>query len=451
MKLSDLPAELLNYVKETVGELRALNPANLRKIFQFRIEGHAAAFYTALALFISFQQLYFWHGKHDLSEGAFYRFDVIYGWDTPRVIDDMVDPGHNARGNVHPLFTVVAKPLAAVFSRGFRLSKGTTAVAVVSILAAASVVFMMLCSRIWGAALPESAMFAAIFGASTIVSFGGSIPETGIFSLLGILLALVLSIRSLVYGVRREIGWVLGGIYTYGINVYNIAKYVVGFGFSLLSHRPLSGVAARTAAYAIFVTGSALFLTWAVGSPFNMKDDKWVVTPEIRGGSLEEIGSHLVRNFFLYDVVGPTPSVAYVKFFDKTSGNAVTFNQSSYQFFPRLLAIGWGVILASSLTVALIGRRPHESKLIVLLLTWIAMDFAFFSRYYVPFEGVFQYSVYVIVPVFGFTLFLARRISGFKPSIRIAALVALALFLIGELANNFWVHLETIRLWRTPL
>ena len=76
----------------------------------------------------------------------------------------------------------------------------------------------------------------------------------------------------------------------------------------------------------------------------------------------------------------------------------------------------------------------------------LAMDFALFSQYYVPFEGIFVWTPYVAFSVFAFTAFLAQWISKLPAPARIASLAVLAAFFIGQFVNNFLVLMESARL-----
>ena len=100
---------------ELKAEFSRLHPRNIVLVARF-LAGHKRSLAVAAVLFLAFHQAYFWTGRHYMFAEVLYPTDVLFGWDTPRVVDDMLVPGHNARSNVHPLFVLFAKPLAAVCS-----------------------------------------------------------------------------------------------------------------------------------------------------------------------------------------------------------------------------------------------------------------------------------------------------------------------------------------------
>ena len=76
----------------------------------------------------------------------------------------------------------------------------------------------------------------------------------------------------------------------------------------------------------------------------------------------------------------------------------------------------------------------------------MTFDLALFSHYYLPYEGLFHWSVHFVVPMFLLTAFLARRLSDLGRRPRLISLALLTLFLLGELANNVWVAQQSLRL-----
>lgn len=432
---------------EQLGDLFTFSPRRL-------IDGivrRRTALIIGVLLFALFQQTYFWSGRTFISARIISHDNAFYGWDPARVIADVTEPGQNRRSNVHPLFVLYAKPLGLFFRQLLGMDPAAATTAVSSCVGAFSVVMMMLLFCLCGAALPEATLFAAIFGASTAQYFLGLFPETGCFSILTIILTYAITRATLRAGRRHEWTWIAVGMFTYGTAVTNFLK--TGLGFVLASpwkDRPLPFFA-RAAAYAFLTIGLAVGLSLSIGSKLDMFKDVWITQPAKRGTDLDQIPLRMVRAFFLYSVVGPNPSYNYVDFYDEKGpvqmrGPIVTFNESTYGTGPGLLAAGWIIMLASGIALALKRRDTEELKMLALAAGCLVWDFAFFSRYYVPFEGFFVWSAHYVVSVFFPVVFLAAAVSRLRPAPRAVANLLFAVFLVGQAANNFWLLRESIRL-----
>lgn len=406
-------------------------------------------------LFLGFAALYFGTGRllmkadAPFGYGLVFGTDRLFGWDVPRVIGDMLVPGHNIRSNVHPLFVLVTKPPTLFFHRGLGLSGHTACIAVIATVQAVSVVLVYAYFLLFGAALVEAALFAAIFGASTIGWFSGVVPETGVFAILALVLVLLLAQLSIVHGRRSELAWLVVGIYTYGITITNVLKEFLAYGVTGIPfYRNRVRLFARSVVHGTTVVGVAVALTVLCGSSLHLIRDTWIVTPEERGGDLEGLPIRIAREFALNSVVGCVPSTQRVTFQNALRDDrVVTFNEGRYVAGQLPLVAAWVAMLGASLALA--ARRgvdPGRRTLAALSLAWLAWDFVFFSKYYLPYEGLFHWSVHVLPPMFLLTAFLARAISNAAPVARRRLRLAVGAFAVTLLANNGWVIAECVRM-----
>ncbi|MCH8332490.1 hypothetical protein IIC65_01015 [Candidatus Sumerlaeota bacterium] len=442
--MSSLGPELRAYGSEILAELRRIRPSSVSACFNF-LRSKAPILCVAFVLFILFHQVYFWTGRHFMFSGALYLDNGLYGWDIPRSVDDMLVPGHNARSNVHPFYVLYAKPLAAFYHQVLGLTKHTSAIAVSAMMGGLSVVGAMVYLLAWGAALPESALFACIFGAGTTAYLCGAAPESRAFSNFTIIVLELLACLSLRRGIRSHLLWILSGIFSYGTTIFTVLKNIVAFTLSARALGLARRVVTRSLSYSIIVIAVSVLLTIAAGSSFNLLGETQFTDPEKRGGNLDGILSHLVRNFLIYDFVAPSPTLENVTF-GEMNNKIVTFKESQLVGFQTILALFWGGMLVASIALALLRRQRSEIKMAAILAFCLAMDFALFSQYYVNFEGIFVWTPYVAFSVFAFTAFLAEWISKLPAPARIASLAVLAAFFIGQFVNNFLVLMESARL-----
>lgn len=447
-------------IKSFAGEVGQELAVAGRALFggRFGIRGNRHLIFAAAGLFLFFQQVYFWTGKELLlPSGALYMDNGLYGWDSPRVVDDLVVPGHNARSNVHPLFVIYAKPAGAFFNRLLNLTKHTSAIAVASCVGALNVVCVLMILYALGGRLPESAAFAALFGASTTNFWLGAIPETGCFSILSILIVYLLSALALRHGVRSHVFWILSGLFTYGNAVTNFLKS--GIAFVVVDYRKGGALRtlARAAAYGAIVVTIAVVLTLWAGSSLAWTRDKWVATPDLReaqasavegagAGDMSNLPAHLVRCFFAHTIVAPTPVFNPRVVFHDMDGPIVMFNDATYGSWPGALTIAWLALAGASLIALAARRDAAELRFALIVAGALAWDFAFFSQYYVPFEGVFVWSPHYLPSAFMLVAFLVPALARIPRGARIATAAFVGALALAVLINNFAVLRESVRL-----
>ncbi|GEM_PF-3463874 len=408
--------------------------------------------WALLGLAILFHQAYFWTGRALFRQAGptiAETSDALYGWDIPRVVLDLTERGENRRSNVHPLFVVWGKPLGLFFRHVVGLAPYTSALAAAALAAALGVAMMALLARMLGAQGPEATLAAAVYGATTTHAFLGSIPETGAFSILSVLFVYLLGAHALSHAGASPLLWIASGVFSYGNAVTNVLKNAFGFFLTEPARGGARGLLGRTAAYLTVVVTLGLGLSLAVGSSLDMWRDRWVAMPSQRGTDLEDLPTHMLRSFFLYSFVAPTPRLAWADLTIagvRKTGPIVNFNDARYERGPGLLALAWALALALGVGLALRRGQPAEIRALGLVAACLAWDFLFFSRYYVPIEGVFVWSPHYVVSVFVPFLFVAAAISRLPPRPRLAADALLALFLIGQAANNLSAILESGRL-----
>lgn len=401
---------------------------------------------TGAVLFLVFHQAYFWMGRHFLFEGALFGNDHIYGFDVERSIDDMIEPGHNLRSNVHPLFVLYARPLAGFYYHFLGLTKHTAAIAVSSMLGATSVIVAFALMLAWGARRTEAALFSALFGFSFTPYLCGVAPETRAFSLLSIGIVHLLACLSLRRNWRFPMLYLASGVFTYGVTISNVLKNFVAYAMDSDARHAKRIAFKRTVLYASTVIGICIILTFAVGSSFNLLAETWVVDPDQRMGSLENVPSHMSRSFFLYEFIAPMPSVEIVTFQNLTDVKVLNFNRSAYTPAVRVLGLCWVLILIAGAAIAIRAPAPGERRLCLILGLCVALDLALFSVYYIPFEGFLEWTPHTAFSIFGLTGPVARRCSASSERVRGVVLTALVVFIPLVALNNVVVLLESARL-----
>lgn len=444
MEIKEIKRALRGLGTEVAAEARLVTPPAV-----FRIGGwigrHRADALIGLGLFIAFQQLYFWTGRHFLFSGALFYGDALYGWDVPRVIEDMLTPGANLRSNVHPFFVLFAKPFAAFFFKLLGLTRHTSAIAVSSITTGIAVVAAYAFFRAWGTAIFEAAVFAAIYGAGFSTYLSGAAPETRAFVSLNIVTVHLLACVGIVHKRNSQFLWWVAAVFTYGTTLSNVVKILFAYLATYWGRLPKPGLTVRVVVFLVTVGVACQLLTSLAGSSRDVLLETWMTTEDTRGGQLDRIPIRMARNFFLYSVVPPTPEYGELYYYGSWHRLA-RFIDSTYQPLPRMLAWVWAAILAASLAIAGLRRRSEDLRMLASIGLCLAFDFGLFAFYYVGWEGFFIWSPHVAFSCFAITVFAAAEISRLARPLRYAARVALCVFFALALANNIKVVMETTRL-----
>jgi hypothetical protein len=154
----------------------------------------------------------------------------------------------------------------------------------------------------------------------------------------------------------------------------------------------------------------------------------------------------MIRCFFAHTIVAPTPVLNPRVIFQDMDGPVVMFNEATYKAWPGALTLGWLAIVAAGLIRLAIAREPDQLRLAVTIAGALAWDFAFFSQYYVPFEGVFVWSGHYLPSIFMLSAFSVPLIAKIPRPIRLGIGIAIAFAAAAILVNNFLVIRESARL-----
>ncbi|MBX7207136.1 MAG: hypothetical protein K1X78_02385 [Verrucomicrobiaceae bacterium] len=405
-----------------------------------------------LVIFAVFFAFYFQAGGVLRNTAAYDRGDAFFRADTRRAWRDMVGDRLSAHVHTsgHPNFVIFHQPagtaLTSMVKKHWRCSKAeankTATMLMTAAAAAGTAGFFYLLLAANGVARLHSVLFTCVLGLSSVGIFYASVPETYVFSSLGLTAIAWLASRP---GGTGEPGWQLAAVYAWSALTTNIV--LIGI-WSLARHwgRPLKEwirrVAVSTAISAALVVavnllqklifpGTVLFFA----SHSVAKESHWLYWERLL--SPVETTRILLQHQWLSNIIAPEPEKTFP--FGPDAPMASIEAGSWAMFAPAwpLFAL-WSLVLLGAAT-ALLDRRFYTPAILAALGV-MAFNFCFFFVF--GHDRMLYAALWTPVSVFlvaAGTESLVRR----APALSKALPVVLAVLVVGEGWHN-WQFLGKI-------
>ncbi len=399
--------------------------------------------YVVLATF--FFSLYQVTGnKLKLSE-MYERNDVFFRTDTYRAFRDMTGSrdGKKGRTSVHPIFVLAHQPIGSAatdfYRNTFRLKKydavRRASILLTSIAGTGVVLLVFATLRAMGLTAWRGFLFAAVLGCTSTQMFFSSVPETYIFSALG--LAAVAWV-----GTRRNVGeswWQVSAVYAAGNLTANLAPISLWCmarhwqGFNKLGRVLLRVVLTVILTIVLLMLLSLLQKVIFPNSelffiPSSVTNESgWLYWDNLFKTPWDTLRI-LLQHQWLSNIIGPEP---VLEFFNGKP--MASIEQGAWAVFRPawpLFAL-WGVLLATAATS--LFRKETYSHPFVACLACLAFNFVFHSVFgndrmlYAA-----DWTLYSVIAVaWGLEVFV-RRI----PKLSHVVTVVVAVFLVAEVVHN---------------
>ena len=341
-------------------------------------------------LFAVFFAIYFQAGGKLRNSGVYDRDDVFFRADTRRAWRDMI--GDRTSSHVHtsghPNFVIFHQPvgygLAAAVKEQFGGKRGDASRTASILMTAAasagtvSLFYLMLLAN--GIPLSRAAAFSCVLGLSAVQLFYGAVPETYVFSALGLTAVAFLACRPEIGGVW----WQVAAVYAWSALTTNIVT--VGI-WALVRNwrRPLVACMTKVAVilaipFAIVVVinvvqrliypGTVLFFH----SHSVAKESHWLYWE-----NLQEPLKHariLLQHQWISNIIAPEPERTFPFGTDAPMASIEAGTWDRFRPAWPLFTI-WSIILACAMT-ALFDRRFFQPAILGALAVMVFNFFFFF-------------------------------------------------------------------------
>jgi hypothetical protein len=395
----------------------------------------------------------YWASSNVLKDsGVYVSDDVMFRADTKRAYHDMVGEreGRHHHTSGHPNYVIFHQPLGAALRAGQEMwdsktlrrdSKKIASMLLSSTAGAGAVALLAALLLSIGMNRWTAALFACVLGFSTSHLIFASIPETYIFSALGLTSLGYLSANR----DKSSRWWQLGAVYAASnltTNLMNVGvwamvrKWDVSSSFWLWIKRIAISVTASIALLIalnivqrlIYPNTTLFFLPSAVA-----KESGWATLERLQNPVLH--GSILLKHLFITNIVAPLPMIA--KPFGIAMASIEEAGWPQMQSAAPLLGLWSAFLLLAS---AGLWQRDLRNPLVlgtVALLIFNAIFFLFFGHDRMLYTGLWTHLTVMLV-AFGChsATQVWPRLSKIQPW-------ALAIFVCGQAINN-WGFLHQV-------
>lgn len=362
---------------------------------------------AAGALFVAFLAVYSSLGSQFAGTTAFRQLEVLFGIDSPRVIQDMTVPGANHyRTTVHPLFVLFTNPLGAPLARGLN-NTALAAVHVNAFFGAIGVALVFLLFRLAQARVGVSLSLAALFGVSMAQMFSSAIPTTDALAIN----ALALTYLNFLYALRHRRlvwwAWILTGILGLGVTTTILVQTALCFlvaAWQIQEGRRLVKVLRQTTIYCVIVlvlTALLALVQQALYPTCKLWFLPGIVSEESMwfGVMLLErplfAVMHNLRHFLLINVVAADPCIASLP---NTVGPVLTYTCGlKLSLLGWLCAVPWIALSAVNL-VRPVQRTVYPPGFALGVSGCVLFSVVLNNVYGT--NWLFLYAVYYTLPVF---------------------------------------------------
>ncbi len=364
-----------------------------------------------MIIFIFFLSFYLFHGLNLItadrvkSEGQ-HENDMYFQADSRYAVSALTEPEvHHHRILLHPLFIIYFNPLGYIINQIVH-DKDITATIYCAIVGALGVCAALYFFLNIGIGSLRSVLYASILGFSSSQLIFSIVPDSYIFSALGIILLLLIAEKS------KDIkSWIAVSVYLLGITISNIAFavsaaffYLFKGNLRLVSYRKkllqyMGGIS--VAFFLLSVLQKIIYQRWMfqyVGRA--EKEQQFFVHFENMADALVR-GKQLFMHLFYYNIVAPRPSLIQHPLFP--SIDLISFqNDTLFSYaLPGIVAcLIWTAIIGIALW-SFIKNRLYHHNLIKTALVCLAINIGIHFLYG---EDLMLYSshwtFFVIVLIF---------------------------------------------------
>ena len=327
---------------------------------------HRRPLLIVLALFVFFYGMYLNIGLSLAETSAFKEMDILFGADTPRVIDDIATfSADHHRTSVHPLYVLLVNPWGC-FVKKLLHSKIAAAVAINSFFGAYAVCLALVFFLLLSGSLIDSAILSCIFGFSMSQLFFSSVPETSSLATCSLIITYIIFLVAIQRKRPYPVLWVIAGILTLGVTTTNFAQTLICFIVTLLSvHRKEKDLRLfamiRPMMFAIFIT--ALF---SIIQKMAYPSSRLFFTPAAYREEINFLSLFIIRrpiavlhqlakHFMLVNVIAPLPDLLAIR---ESRFPLVTFENSwNYSIAGWVGLVAWVCALAAGIARAIRDRQ----------------------------------------------------------------------------------------------
>lgn len=403
-------------------------------------------------LFAIFYSLYFYLGFLLSQTKAFSGFNILFEYDTPRVIGDIASFSSNhGRTSIHPIYVLLVNPLGCSLSYLIH-SKLLAAVIINSFFGAASVVLAFIFFRIFSRNYFDSLLLSGIFGLSMSQLITGAVPETFSLAILSLMITYIL---FLVDSEKKNLHfrlWVLAGIFSLGITTTNFMQTLICF-ISITICLPKDNTKKLFNLINIFIFVATV--VFAVGLlaiiqkmiyrsatlfflPKSFGEEICRLSPFIILHPFQMI-TQVFKHFFFVNVIGPLP-------FLHTTGRIIP----SIHFYDswNYLLVGWlGTILWLGFLCVGVFKNLRENKEKHLFFTGI-LSCLLFNMILHSFYGIIKERPELFIYTSHFTFLVLIYLSNYAPLKKVPVRICLVVLLLLVGSNNLIIMSKIINIYK---
>jgi hypothetical protein len=413
---------------------------------------HRTDIAVSACLFASLLALYGWLSAKLIAVpgGPYYHFDIWFGIDAPRVIDDMtVASADHYRTKVHPLYVLMVNPFGTALRwLGGGAGKEGTAAFISSTTGALNAVLAFALFRAVGGARLPSLLATLVFALSASQIYLSIVPDTFSLATTSMAVSYFLLWRACAGRPPRESSWVTAGVFTLGVTVTNAIQTGLCYALVQLRSGPWRQALRATARWTaltiavcivLSVLQRALYPSAALFfTPGGYGAEKQYVSFLIVREPLLVI-EQLVKHFFVVNVVSGVGDRTPV---DKAI-LGVTFAKSwSFSMTGAVALTLWATVLA------LVARLPRTSEqwwFTAGLGLCVGHNLALHAIYGIgEYGSTIEYFMYT--PHFTLPILLAAFIGFVRAGRNVGAQLAVALLVAALAVHNFLAVSRVIEL-----
>jgi len=386
--------------------------------------------------------------------GIFYKFDILFEIDTPRVISDITSfSGDHYRTKVHPIYVLLVNPIGSFLSLIYP-KKIAVAILINAFLGSLGVGMSFMFFWLFSRNYVNSILLAITFGFSMSQFFLSITPDTATFAVC----SLIINYTLLLNGIQKKQLfiklWIVAGILSLGITTTNFAQslicfislaYFLNYKDGKLNFHALYQILIFTIGTVCFTCVLSIFqkLIYPSSNLFFLPS---AYSEELLYSSLLILKqplliiSQLLKHFFVVNFISPLPKVFNMH---NTTYPWITF-ASSWNYQP----IGWiGVVLWIGLLLNGFIQSFIHSKIRIFffgMLLCVLFNMVLHSIYGVGEKGKIEYFLYT--GNFTFCVLTFFSYYSIKTNNLLRIILISLMTLIG--VNNFIIILHILHIYK---